>query len=130
MLGTLVHATIPVQQNSLTAPEEISPKTKLSEWDARECTAVGPCMSCPSKPGCPNLPNAATHCIEGIRPSDETRRCSKKNKMTVNAHTLNATENRGRSRNVVEQHCNCNHANRKWSGMTKNKNVKHTNESP
>ena len=53
-----------------------------------------------------------------------------KNKMTVNAHTLNATENRGRSRNVVEQHCNCNHANRKWSGMTKNKNVKHTNESP
>ena len=27
MLGTLVHATIPVQQNSLTAPEGISPKT-------------------------------------------------------------------------------------------------------
>ena len=49
MLGTLVHATIPVQQNSLTAPEEISPKTKLSEWDARESTAVGPCMSMSSQ---------------------------------------------------------------------------------
>ena len=45
MLGNLVHATIPVQHNSLTAPEGISPKTKLSDWDARECTAVGPCMS-------------------------------------------------------------------------------------
>ena len=45
MLGTLVHATIPVQQNSLTAPEGMSQKTKLSEWDARECTAVGPFMS-------------------------------------------------------------------------------------
>ena len=31
---------------------------------------------------------------------------------------------------LFEKHCNRNHANRKWSGMTKNKNVKHTNESP